>query len=77
MMRIPNYGHVLVALSGGPDSVALALLALESGARVSAAHVEHGIRGADSVRDMEFVEDFCARQGIALYTARIAVPELA
>ena len=45
MMRIPNYGHVLVALSGGPDSVALALLALESGARVSAAHVEHGIRG--------------------------------
>ena len=27
-MRIPNYGHVLVALSGGPDSVALALLAL-------------------------------------------------
>ena len=77
MMRIPNYGHVLVALSGGPDSVALALLALESGARVSAAHVEHGIRGADSLQDMEFVEDFCARQGIPLYTTRIDVPGLA
>ena len=76
MMRIPNYGHVLVALSGGPDSVALALLALESGAHVTAAHVEHGIRGADSVADMEFVEDFCARQGIALHTARIDVPAL-
>lgn len=76
-MRIPNYGHVLVALSGGPDSVALALLALESGARVSAAHMEHGIRGADSVADMQFVQEFCARRGIPLSVARIDAPALA
>jgi len=77
MLKIPNYGRVLVALSGGADSVALALLALESGAQVMAAHVEHGIRGEASERDMAFVQDFCARQGIELHAVRMNVPEIA
>ena len=40
-------GRVLVALSGGADSVALLLLLLDAGADVCAAHFEHGIRGGD------------------------------
>ena len=52
--------RVLVAVSGGPDSIALFhimcaindLITFE----VAAAHLEHGLRGESSVRDMEFVK---------------------
>jgi tRNA(Ile)-lysidine synthase len=52
--------HVLVALSGGADSVAL-LVALAEIApaydlRLSAAHVHHGLRGAEADRDAAFAE---------------------
>ena len=43
---------LLVALSGGPDSTALLLAALrwsrESGGELSAAHLHHGLRGAEA-----------------------------
>lgn len=77
MPSIPNYGHVLVALSGGSDSIALALLAKEHCDRVTAAHVEHGIRAEASCRDMEFVRQFCHRHGIELHVARLDVPAIA
>ena len=50
---------VTVALSGGADSVALlhVLLALrdELSITVNAAHLNHGIRGAEADRDEAFV----------------------
>jgi hypothetical protein len=52
---------VVVAVSGGPDSVALlhVLNSLKSiyGLRLHVAHLEHGIRGDESRGDMKFVED--------------------
>lgn len=61
---------LLCALSGGADSVALltALLAEQTrtGARVACVHVEHGLRGADSVADAAFVQALCARRGVPL-----------
>ena len=59
-----------VALSGGSDSVALFHFLLESretfGFKVSAVHVEHGIRGNDSVSDSLFVKDLCDKSGVSL-----------
>lgn len=70
---------VLVALSGGPDSVALlsALLALRSrlGIEVTAGHVNHGLRGRESDADQEFVEDLCRRLGVALAVRRLSGPD--
>lgn len=61
---------VLLGLSGGPDSVALfhALLALRErlGLRLAAAHLNHGLRGAESARDEAFVRRLCAGAGVAL-----------
>ncbi|MEO8217224.1 MAG: tRNA lysidine(34) synthetase TilS [Acidobacteriota bacterium] len=61
--------HVLVAVSGGTDSTAL-LLALEELAagrfRLSAAHVNHHLRGVDSDEDERFVRDLCQERNIPL-----------
>lgn len=47
--------RLLLAISGGPDSVALLHLLLELGYRPALAHVNFGLRGADADADEEFV----------------------
>ncbi len=65
---------ILVALSGGSDSVALfhAMLALRErfGYRIAAGHLNHAIRGAESDRDQTFVRDLCARCEVDLVVER-------
>ena len=62
--------HIICAISGGADSVALTfafyLLKDKLGIRLSAAHFNHHLRGAESDRDEQFVRDFCHRYDIAL-----------
>lgn len=62
---------VLCAVSGGPDSVAL-LRALKELSRewplsLSALHVNHGLRGAESDADAEFVGTLCRRLEVPLH----------
>ena len=61
---------VVAALSGGADSVsllhALTELSGELGITVSACHVNHHLRGAESDADMHFCEEFCRRLGVEL-----------
>ncbi|NLW77906.1 MAG: tRNA lysidine(34) synthetase TilS [Ruminococcaceae bacterium] len=63
--------YVIVALSGGADSVALfhCLLGLRQalGITVAAAHFEHGLRGEESQQDANFVQELCKSEGIGLY----------
>lgn len=63
-------GSILLALSGGPDSVALlhALreLAPRFGYRLAAAHLNHRLRDTESERDEMFVRELCATLGVAL-----------
>ena len=63
--------HVICAVSGGADSVAL-LFALylqkdKLGIRLSAAHFNHHLRGEESDGDACFVREFCHRFDIPLY----------
>lgn len=62
---------LLVALSGGPDSVALLLTArdwaLERGRPLGAAHLNHGLRGEAADRDEAFCVELCARLDIPLH----------
>ena len=67
---LPRGSRVLIALSGGRDSMAL-LTALQEAAAdrgwtVLAAHYDHGLRGEESRRDRDFVTAWCAEQGIPL-----------
>ncbi len=63
--------HLICAVSGGADSVALLfgmyLLKDKLGITLEAAHFNHHLRGAESDRDEAFVRDFCHRYDIPLH----------
>ena len=57
---------VLVALSGGADSVALLRVLLQLGYACEAAHCNFHLRGEESVRDERFVRGLAERLGVPL-----------
>lgn len=67
--------HVLVAVSGGADSVALLLVLRKLGERLPlqlfAAHVNHKLRGADSDEDEQFVRRLCAGLEVPLDVTQV------
>jgi tRNA(Ile)-lysidine synthase len=70
----------VIAVSGGPDSVALAHLlieALQSPARLIIAHVNHQLRGDESDADEAFVLQLAVNLGVSCKTTRIDVAALA
>lgn len=64
----------LVMVSGGPDSVALLRVVVGLGARPVVLHVEHGLRGAESRGDAEFVGDLCEEMGLACEVRSLRLP---
>ena len=67
--------RLLVALSGGPDSVALCVGQLKAGIPFEAAHCNFHLRGAESDRDMNFVKEFCKSKGIKLHLKEFDIKE--
>ena len=72
---------LLVALSGGSDSVALLTLCVrlraEEGTDLHALHFDHRIRGEEAKRDARFCQELCFRQNVAFHLAEADVPRLA
>jgi tRNA(Ile)-lysidine synthase len=64
---------LLVMVSGGGDSVALLDIAVRLGARVSALHVNYGLR-QDSPLDEALVQQICEERNIPLTVEHIALP---
>jgi tRNA(Ile)-lysidine synthase len=58
---------ILVALSGGLDSVVLLRLFLKAGYDVAAAHCNFLLRGPESDGDERFVRDLCEKWGVELF----------
>ena len=59
---------ILVALSGGADSVALLLVLQQAGFHCEAVHCNFHLRGEESDRDEKFVRDLCRSRSIRLHT---------
>jgi tRNA(Ile)-lysidine synthase len=74
---IESGDKVLVALSGGPDSVCLLnilfLLKEELDIDISAAHLNHLLRGEDAFKDEEYVIDLCNKMGIKCFVKRVDI----
>lgn len=73
-------GRVIVALSGGADSVALLRVLLSLKGKLSldvmAAHVNHNLRGEESLRDEAFVRKLCADEGVELFLRSVDINAL-
>ncbi len=70
-------GVVLVALSGGADSVALLLLLQDLGYACEAAHCNFHLRGAESGRDEDFVRRLCQERQVNLHVIHFNTMEYA
>lgn len=72
---------VVVACSGGPDSLALVhilrTISFEYDFTLSVAHVDHMIRGRESAEDANFVEAFCKEYGVECFRTALDVPQYA
>jgi tRNA(Ile)-lysidine synthase len=73
-VALAPHGVILVAVSGGADSVAmlhaLAALRTRSGFTLIAAHLNHRLRGPEADRDENFVRELCAKLDVALMVER-------
>src|SRR5579863_9285023 len=67
--------RLAVALSGGADSVALLRVLVARGAELGlvlhAAHLHHGLRGAEADGDLEFCRELAATLGVPFHEARV------
>src|SRR5690606_27206883 len=71
--------RVLVACSGGPDSMALLEALVDVLPRVGAsvaavAHVHHGIRRADAAADLDWCRAEAGRRGLPFFARHVDVP---
>ncbi|MDR0469864.1 MAG: tRNA lysidine(34) synthetase TilS, partial [Peptococcaceae bacterium] len=68
---IEKGSRVLVAFSGGVDSLALLCAFIELKEEwaldIAAAHLDHGLRGDRARDDADWAEDFCGRRGITFF----------
>lgn len=72
--------HLLIAVSGGVDSMALLHYFVKSkeqwGIEVEAVHVDHMLRGEASAEDRAFVQRYCDQYGVILHATAIPIPEM-
>lgn len=73
--RFPAPGSVLTCgVSGGADSLALLALATEAGCRVTAMHVDHGLRPGSGA-EADVVADAARRFGAAFQSVRLELAD--
>ncbi len=74
--RIPA-GKVVAGVSGGADSVALLHLVCRLSKvrrwRIFTAHIQHSLRGKDSIKDQKFVESLAKNLGVPMIVNSIDV----
>ena len=73
--------RVLVGVSGGADSVCLLMVLLEFQKQmtfeIKVVHVEHGIRGEESLRDERYVRELCEKYQVEYECVSCDIPAMA
>ena len=69
--------RILVALSGGPDSVCLLHMLYrikdKFNLKLGAIHINHMLRGEEADKDENYIIDLCEQMGIKHYVKRINI----
>jgi len=69
--------RILLAVSGGADSMLMMHLFTNAGFSVAVAHCNFGLRGSDSDDDEQFVSDYCDKHNLAFYVKRFSTQDYA
>ena len=79
LAEVASNAPVLLAFSGGADSVALLDMMQKEypSAPILLAHVNHGIRGEEALRDRNFCENVAKERGLEIAILDVDVPTLA
>ena len=67
-----NGDSILIAVSGGVDSMVLCHLMIQAGFTFSVAHVDHTTRNGESKNDALFVQRYCTENNITYYLKTIS-----
>ena len=71
-MLIPR-DRVLAGVSGGADSVCVALVLRELGIEFAVAHLNHGLRGAESDGDEEFTRELAGKLDVRFFAKKVSL----
>ncbi|MGE5423924.1 MAG: tRNA lysidine(34) synthetase TilS [Syntrophothermus sp.] len=69
--------RILLAVSGGADSMLMAHLFVSTGFQVGVAHCNFSLRGEESDKEELFVSEYCDRRNIAFWSKRFNTSEVA
>ena len=73
MFNIEKSDKIVVCISGGADSVCLLHMLYTKGFNLVAVHVNHNLRGEESLRDEVFVKELCNSLGIKLVVKSVII----
>lgn len=78
---LSDVSSIIVGVSGGADSIALLhfliCLSKQKNIKIIAAHINHGLRGDESIRDENFVRLVCKDWGVKLHVKHADIKNLA
>jgi tRNA(Ile)-lysidine synthase len=74
-LPLEKHQTVLLAVSGGADSVCMARLLYQAGFKAAIAHINYGLRGKESDEDADFVALLAAELGFGFHLLEATVPE--
>jgi len=69
--------RILLAVSGGADSMLMLHLFMNAGFPVAVAHCNFGLRGLESNEEEQFVVDYCDQHNLACYIEHFTTSEFA
>ena len=69
--------RILLAVSGGADSLLMLHLFVNTGFSVAVAHCNFGLRGSESDADEQFVADYCDQHNITFYQKSFSTEDFA
>ncbi|HET6557986.1 MAG TPA: tRNA lysidine(34) synthetase TilS [Prolixibacteraceae bacterium] len=69
--------RILLAVSGGADSMLMMHLFVNAGFQVGVAHCNFGLRGQESDNEQQLVSDYCDKRNIPFYIQRFNTSEYA